>query len=356
LEAVSDVEIVSAQVSFDADSLVTTLTKDAGISLNEVSTTINLNTDIPITDTRLRPFSTLTYWWDLTDADGNQYTTPLQTAIYRDNRLNWQSLTRDRDNVTVYWADGDDTLARMALEIVDEVQGEILDIMPASSPPDLQIYLYPTYSDLRATLQLAGYDWVAGQAIPELGVIAIALPDQTTATVELRRTLPHELSHLLLYQATDIYYDNAPIWFDEGLATFFESELNPNQVEVLNGAINAGKTLPLESLCLRFPTDEQSVQLAYAQSGALLTFIQQRYGNQAITQMADAVADGAGCEAMVRRVLGISTLQLEQEWLASLQEQSFWQQLLQNNGLLWLFLFGGLGLGFLLWFNPVKVA
>ena len=235
LEATSDAEIESATLSFTAESMVDTLTKNAGIS--QTTTTLEASTTIDITTTRLRPFATLTYWWDLTTTTGDHITTPLQPTIYQDNRLNWQTLTRN--NITIYWADGDNKLALSALTVVDEVLPKLLGIMPASLPPNLQIYLYPSQSDLRATLQLAGYDWVAGQAIPEFGAIAIALPDQTTATVELQRTLPHELSHLLFHQSTAPHYDNAPIWLDEGLATFVETEVNLNQVEVLSGAINA---------------------------------------------------------------------------------------------------------------------
>ena len=71
--------------------------------------------------------------------------------------------------------------------------------------------------------------------------------------------------------------------------------------------------------------------------------------------MVAVIADGAGCEATVRRVLGISALELEQKWLNSLHDQPFGQRMLQDNSLLWLFAIGFMGLFTLLWLNPIRI-
>ena len=50
---------------------------------------------------------------------------------------------------------------------------------------------------------------MGGKAFPELALVLAAIPDDETADSEIKRVIPHELSHLVLYQATRNPY-NAP--------------------------------------------------------------------------------------------------------------------------------------------------
>jgi hypothetical protein len=146
-----------------------------------------------------------------------------------------------------------------------------------------------------------------------------------------------------------------PRWFDEGLATFFETEPNPIYDELILTAAAAGTTLSFADLCRHFPEQESQVALAYAQSGDLIRFIQAEYGRQALRDLVLVFEDGADCQSATRRALGVTLEELEREWLRGRQPVSdavrFWRQ----NGFILLLMLGGFVLTGLL-LRPVAAA
>lgn len=310
---------------------------------------INLRHELDLTAVPLQPFTLVTYWWVLEAADGALYELPHANLEYADDQFVWKETAQA--GVEIYWvADGLD-LGQVALDVVLESLPRIQSVVQADLPNPLSIYLYPSASDLRAALRLSGQDWVAGHASPELGVVLLPAENPRTAVVDLRRRIPHELSHLLVYRAAGTGYANMPRWFDEGLATLFESVPNPNYEPALQDALASDQIIPFEELCVSFPdSSTNQVYRAYAQSGSLVAFIQARYGNEALQNMLSALADGATCETFVERGLGISQQQLVDDWMRDVQPSTSYNLISQN--LIWLIiLFGGFAVTLLLLFT-----
>lgn len=287
----------------------------------------------------LPPFATVTFWWQIENSAGNRLATDPQQFEYNDNRFRWEQLS---DNgLTVHWiaGQGDPAFGQAALDIarssVEEINAELRAPLPA-----IRIYIYDRPSNLSAAMMLAGREWISGQAHPELGVIAIAVPPEEGYISRMMRDIPHEITHLLVYQAvTPAGYRYVPDWLDEGLATANEQTPNPEYATILEKARVAGRLLPLESLCVPFPPDVQTARLAYAESGSVVTFIRQRYGAPEIRALLAAYAEGASCTAGVQKALGISFNRLETEWLASLTPKAPWQAWVEQIGVwigLWL--------------------
>jgi hypothetical protein len=287
----------------------------------------------------LPPFATVTFWWQIEDSDGRRLVTDPQQFEYSDNRFRWEQL--GDGNLTVHWivGQGDPAFGQAALDIarssVEEINVELRAPLPA-----IHIYIYDRQSNLSAAMMLAGREWISGQAHPELGVIAIAIPSEEGYTSRMMRDIPHEITHLLVYQAvTPAGYHYVPEWLDEGLATANERTPNPDYATILEEARVAGRLLPLESLCVPFPPDAQTARLAYAESGSVVEFIRQRYGAPEIRALLAAYAEGASCTAGVQKALGISFNRLETEWLASLTPKAPWQAWVEQTGVwvgLWL--------------------
>ncbi len=290
---------------------------------------------------RLAPFTQLTYWWTLTTAAGELLETPPQQVTYEDNRFVWQSKTAA--NVTAHWTGTEPALGQLALDIVNEVMPDLRELLPVSdlSAQELHIYMYPTSADLRAALRLTGRDWVGAHAHPELGVILVTAVNPRTAATDLRQSLPHELAHYLLYQATGARYEALPLWLSEGVATLAERAPNPTYAQALQTAVANQATLPFTQLCAAFPNNEPDLLLAYAQSESLVRFVQANYGNHALREMVTAVADGADCLTVTTRSLGHSLEELNNAWLRSLQPRPFWQQFWLNNGPIFLLVLFG---------------
>jgi hypothetical protein len=326
-----------------------------------VTTTINVPIEpdqevmatytVDLTQIRLAPFTTVSYWWQVTDIGGNIFDIAAQSLTYEDDRFEWQQLSEA--NTIVRWTSDDPAVGRLALDIVNETMPRLTDVIPGTLPDPLRIYIYPAASDLQASLRLTGRDWVGGHANPELGVILVTAANARTAATDLRQSIPHELTHLMLYQVTGSSYGSLPRWFNEGLATVMEANPDPNEAIILEEALAAGTTIPFAQLCGGFPLDGRQVVLAYAQSTSLLRYIQTGYGNGALNRMVVALADGADCESVVSRELTISLAQLNQDWLRSLNAQPSLSMFVQDS-LVWLLLLvaGFVLMVFFLW--PVR--
>lgn len=264
-----------------------------------------------------------------------------QTLSYVDDRFRWRQIARD--DVVVHWTDADSTLGQVALDIIESARPEMQAVLPVAVEP-VNIYIYPSMADLRSALRLTGRDWIGAEAMPELDVLLVTAVNPRTAAFDLGQSIPHELSHLMLYRATGAQYDAVPRWFDEGLATHFESTQDAGYRELLEQAIVAQETVPIEQLCETFPAADNKVRLAYAQSASWVSYIQQNYGNEALSALINAYADGASCESGLQRILALSNDEFQQEWLARVQPVSPLARFLRANGL-WMALAGG---GFLI--------
>lgn len=282
-------------------------------------------------------FSEVSYWWQVEDAAHNSLTTETQTFTYDDNRFIWQETGAGR--VQLHWVYGDAGFAQAVLDIAQASLEQLNGELQAPLPEVVRIYIYPTLPDLQSGLALAGRDWMGGQARPGLGVVLIAIPPDENAVPKMERDLPHEITHLLIYQATGVGYEHVPTWLNEGLATANERRPTPEYELALQRARAEGRLLPLESLCGPFPLDAQTALLSYAQSGSLVQFIRDRYGSAAIRVLLAAYGEGATCEGGVARALDTSLSGLDTAWRAQLEEQSGWEAVLEKASIwlaLWL--------------------
>lgn len=346
LTGVSDETAVRATLFFQAPEFDNTFVADAPLADGRY---VDLRHQVDLSRVRLAPFTTVTYWWVLETADGQKTTLPEQTVTYKDDQFSWQELVQG--SVQAHWTGDDLDLGQLALDVVAETLPRWQAIAPLPEDVAFNLYLYPSSADLRAALRLTGRDWVGAHAHPELGVLLVTAVNSRTAAADLRQSIPHEMTHFLLYESLgEVAYANLPVWLNEGLATMMEANPNPNYGVVLETAVANQQTIPFADLCRRFPIPEDQAVLAYAQSDSLTRFIRERYGNDALQTMLAAYADGVDCSTGVERATGLSLVELEKIWLAAQQPRSPLAQFLQQNTLWLLLLMGGfLMSGLLIW-------
>lgn len=269
------------------------------------------------------PFGTVRWWWEVRDAAGHQLTTPVSTFRYEDNRWDWFS--RTVGPVTVHSTVDDPPYMQGALDIAAVSLERMARSLNVPPPERVDVYLYPSLADLQAALRMAGRDWMGGQARPELGVILVAVPHDDGYMAQMEREIPHELTHLLVYRLMGPGgYPYVPAWLNEGLATANEARPDPNLDSLLERARAEGRLIPIRNLCPPFSTDPAEALLAYAESGSLVRYIRQQYGDSAIRALLLAYADGADCEAGVQRALHVTLEQLERAWRADLSGVGKW--------------------------------
>jgi len=337
LQATSDAEITHVYLFFRATGDEQARSMSVAI---EQAREISVNHAHDLHRSPLLPFATVTFWWRVEDTAGNSLTTEPQHFEYTDNRFRWEQL--DANGLTVHWIEGhgDPVFGQAALDIGHASVEEINTELCAPVPESIDIYIYDGQHDLDAAMMLAGREWVSGQAHPELGVVVVAIPFKEDYTSRMRRYIPHEITHLLVYQTvTPAGYRYVPEWLDEGLATTNERLPTPEYAMALEEARTQRQLLPLEDLCVPFPPDPRTAFLAYAQSGSVVQFIRERYGAGGIRALLAAYANGASCAVGVQEALNVSLSGLETSWRASLEPKSPWRVWVEQVGVwvgLWL--------------------
>jgi hypothetical protein len=281
-------------------------------------TTISAEFSLDQTDpiNYMPPGTELEYWWQVTDSAGNEKRSEKTLIEILDNRYDWSYLESDR--VTLYWYQGDDEFGRtlfdragLALDTLAEDVGIVIE-----NP--IKIFIYGSHSDLLDAISTNAQEWTGGQAFTEHGVVVIGIsPGQLDWGLN---AMTHEMTHLVIHQATDNPYGDLPRWLDEGIAVYNENqdELDEDFRPVFERAVADNSLMTLRTLSSPFPADPVQANLAYGQSGAVVKFIIDQYGPDAMAQLLAIFADGAIYDEALLEVLELDTDGLDNAFRKSL--------------------------------------
>lgn len=277
----------------------------------DASFTIDQNRDY------LPPGTELEYWWKITDQAGDSVNTDPQQLLLMDERHDWQTLSNDR--LTLYWYRGDrafgEALFDQANKTLDQIEAEAG--VQVTIP--VKIFIYGSFADLRDAIAVGSQEWTGGQAFTDQGVVVIGV-----APGELDYGLaatPHELTHLIIHQATDNPFGDIPRWLDEGLAVYMSGELDADwrgYRDLVAGNARRDNLMTLQTLSSSFPADSEQAGLAYAQSGLVVEFIIEHYGEEAMAHLLEIFSEGTLYDDALQEALGVDTWGLDNAWRQSI--------------------------------------
>lgn len=275
---------------------------------------ISANTSIDTQKDYIPPGSRLSYFWTLYDEAGTAYATRTQELIYNDARFKFRELKSGI--VTVRWYQGDDNFGKAtlnkALATIDKL-GKLYKLEPKNP---INITIYPDSRTMFTALPPNTAEWVGGQAFPSLGTIVLSIaPGNLT---EIGRSVPHEVSHQVIYQATVNPYNGPPRWLDEGLAVSNQDQVEGILQETFERGVDKRTLYPLRVLNGSFPADGQESYLAYGQSVKVVQYILSKYGQDAMTKILSAFREGVTYDDAIRRGIGIGLDDLDREWKQSI--------------------------------------
>lgn len=295
----------------------------------------------------LPAFTSITYDYQFFLESGEILESPEYQFTYLDNRFNWQELIEEP--FKIYWYEGEITLAQEVLDAAVHGQNRTLDLL--KQPPDSQpivIFIYGSESDLQSSLSTIGQSWVSGYADPARGSVVVALPPAVDQPLEIQRLIPHEISHILLYRFMGAEFSYLPAWLNEGFASQVEIYSLPEYDLILERMYAERGLIPFLHLCQGFPVDSELAMLAYAQSDALVDYIQREYGLPGLQSLIYAYDQGVSCERGVEMALGIDLQTLEKDWQRDTFAQGTIKLLIYGLAGLLVLLISGLG-GFILY-------
>ncbi|HQF70709.1 MAG TPA: hypothetical protein PLH39_05465 [Promineifilum sp.] len=283
---------------------------------------IDVSYALDLTQTRLPPFITVTYWWEL-ERPEDTLSVPEQIISYTDDQFNWSQLVETDEvgggSVRVHWTGEGTAIGEQARDLVFEMLPHLAPLLPVERVLPFDVYIYPSTADLGAAMRLAGRDFQPGQTYPELGVVLATVVNPETAEAELRPDLARGLVDLLLFQGLGQSAYRIPPWLTYGLAGAVRGAADIPGDDALRAAISSESTLPVDELCAGLPIGGT---LAAAQSEALVRFIAANYGDAAVRDLVAAFAAGDDCPAAFQRVLQLTPAQLEAAWLRSLHSSA----------------------------------
>ncbi|MBN1582494.1 MAG: hypothetical protein JXA89_17430 [Anaerolineae bacterium] len=254
------------------------------------------------------PMIEFTYWWLITDKDGNRLKTEESSFVYTDTHYEWQTL---QDNlIRLYWHDQDQTFGQYFFDLAVSAAGALRDEFGVETPRAAPIVIYNSHQELMAVLQEASSEWTGAVTFGDTGVIAIGLGPMDW----MDKVIPHELTHATLYMITKPPFGDIPRWLHEGLAMRSEGGMSSEEISTLDQAIQDDNLISLRVLNSSFPDQRERAILSYAESNSLITYIIEAYGTEKLGELLAVFAEGAHYDDAMLEVFGVDMDGMEDLW------------------------------------------
>ncbi len=315
LEAESPAEIVEVNLFYQILGQVATSRNEADFSPGQaIQASFKIDQTKP--ENYFPPGTELTYWWKIVDAAGNELRTEKEQLLYLDDRYPWQRLENER--LTLYWYEGGQGFGQTLFDRANEALDTLQTDMGISLENPIKVFIYANHSDLLGAISTSAQEWTGGQAFTTYGVVVIGVaPSQLDWGLN---ATTHEMTHLVVHQATENPFGDLPRWLDEGIAVYNENqeELVEDFRPVFDLAVQKNELMTLRTLSSPFPSDPLLANQAYGQSGAVVMFIIDTYGAEAMARLMEIFAEGALYDEALQEALGVDTDGLDNAFRASL--------------------------------------
>jgi hypothetical protein len=179
----------------------------------------------------------------------------------------------------------------------------------------VHVYVARDEAEFRALQPGRPPTWADATTYPQLGAIFLRAPAARGGMARpLEQVFDHELVHVLVGRA--FRGAEPPRWLQEGIARLLAGEVVPDEATTLMRARATGSWIPLSALADGFPSDGLRAQLAYAESGDFVAWLEETYGPATLPALLRASAGGAGMNEAVYRSTGDLLHEVEDAWTA----------------------------------------
>ena len=321
--ATSDEEITGVDLLYRA-AYIETL-NEVGLPI-EPATTIDTSYELDLRDGSIPPGIEILYRWRVTEADGDMVETEDAPVTWLDTRFTWDEASSPRVQVASYGRGAD--FNQQVLASAETTIDRLSERFSAEMTHPIRIWVYNSREDFTGSLAPNSEPWIVGAAYPWLGLINAVLPPSNPD--ELGRVIPHEISHQVLFQATQNPFNQPPSWLEEGLATLAQTGGTASLWRAVEAAAGADQLDELRVLNGQFPYDSGEAMLAYGESMSVVTYLLDTYGEEGLSRLIAVLENGITYDAAVQQALGISLDQLSDDWHEAAQAQA--QQELKDLG------------------------
>ena len=269
-------------------------------------------------DGHIAPNTTVSVRWRLVPEDRTQAPAvgPTSSVTYADTRFEWQTL--DGDLVHLHWYEGSEAFGRAALEIGEKGVRDAQDFLGVSLAEPVDFYVYAEQDAFYDALGPGTRENVVGEAHSDIGTMFALIAPDGVGGAEVRRIVPHELTHLVFDTAVDNPYHAPPRWLNEGVAVYLTEGYKGSDRSDVEAAASGGRLMPLLALGGMFPTTYERFALAYAESVSAVDFLVREKGTDALVSLVNSYADGLTDDEAFTAAVGSDVAGFETAWLADL--------------------------------------
>jgi hypothetical protein len=282
------------------------------------TTELDLDHEVDLRAGELPPGIDVNYRWRITETDGDVVESPEQTLAWVDDRYEWTPL--EGPNVTVYTYNADPNFQQAILDSAERTIASLGDAYDAEPDQRIRVWGYASKDDLYGALAPNSEPWIAGAAYPALHLIQAILPPNDYD--EVARVVPHEISHQVLYQATENPFNSPPQWMDEGLATYWQESGRDRFYSYALQLAAADQLPPLRTLNGNFGFAREDALASYALSLSVVMYVLDTWGDEGMTRLVETFGEGVTYEDGVQQALGISFDELDKQWREDLMADS----------------------------------
>lgn len=227
----------------------------------------------------------------------------------------WEEITASR--ALIRFRPAGRAMAERVRDDVEDGCRKISLTLGVADPARITVYLASTDGEFRALTAGAVPDWGVGCALP--GRRTIVLRHPSGAPGDLRETVFHEVSHILLREAAG---DRAvPVWFDEGVAMWNASEWRWGQSCEMALAAVWGSLLPLDEIDDVLTFASPKAQLAYAESFFAVTHLVRTAGTDGVARLLTDMRTGRSFEEAFFNVALVTPEVFETLWREAAQSR-----------------------------------
>jgi len=318
IEAESYVDIVDVRLYYQVDRMNYVEVVSEGWADFTPASMVEANWVWDMRNAGLPPGAEVIYWWMIEDADGNRFETSPDIMNFDDDRYLWQSLTSTApqgSEMSLFWYEGSDSFARELMDTCEEGLARLTQDIGTYPERPINIYIYASDNDLKGAM-IFPQEWTGGVAFTAFSTIAIGI---TPGELDWgKRALVHELTHLVVHQATFSPYGQLPLWLDEGLAMYNEGELDPVLRSYLEEAILEDELISVRSLCSPFSAYSEKASLSYAQSYSIVEYLLDNYGQDSMLDLLAILKEGSTYDEALTEVYDFDIDGLDARWRATL--------------------------------------
>ncbi len=257
----------------------------------------------PNSVTYLPPGAVIDYYYEISDAQGNVFTSDRSSVEYLDDRFDWERI-QIGPLTLLYYGHSETRVASLARGVQQDLD-RMLRVLQLELSNSIKGVIYSRSSDAQEAFPAQSRTTTergifGGFAFPEQGVFVGQGLD--------RRIIAHESAHLLFNQALGERSPHLPAWLEEGVASYFEPGSG-----ALSSRTLAGRTLPLRAMAAVSGTPN-NIGIFYQKAESVVTFLIGEYGEDKFRHLVAELGSGKQVDPSLLSTYGFDTDGLDALW------------------------------------------